>query len=211
MSRPKKSFKSVLGQNTLTAVWDIMKATNLPDEFSRPPADIGSGKHGRISGSQWHTFFTVYLVMALIPLWSTASPRKQAMLDNFMNLVKAIKLATSRSVSLSELQDFTDSYNLFLDGMMELYPWAPYLPNHHITKHFPFFMKLWGPVFAYSTWIVERTNHLFQRMKTNMKRGMSPDCFQGMSVVKIEIKRWQAKWNEPCSIHIAIQQTSWHF
>lgn len=172
--RTKKSqpFKSILGQNTLRAIWQIMRTTPLPGEFSKPPADIGSGKHGRISGSQWHTFFTVYLVMALIPLWSTDTPRKQAMLENFMRLVKAIKIATSRSVSPPELQDFSDTFNEFLIGMMKLYPWAPYLPTYHICKHFPRFMRLWGPVFAYSTWIVERTNHIFQRVKTNMKRGM---------------------------------------
>lgn len=149
-----------------------MATTSLPEEFDKPPHDIGSGKHGRVSGSQWHSFFTVYLVMALIPLWSTASPRKQDMLVNFMHLVKAIKLATSRSVSHSDLQNFSDSFNDFLVGLMKLYPWASYLPNYHVSRHFPLFMKLWGPTFAYSTWIVERTNHIFQRVKTNMKHGM---------------------------------------
>lgn len=164
---------------------DIMNATSLSETFSKPLSDIGSGKHGRISGSQWHTFFTVYLVMALIPLWSRASPRKRAMLENFMHLVKAIKLATSSSVSLSELQEFSDNYNKFLVGMMELYPWAPYLPNHRISKHFPLFMKRWGPVFAYSSRIVERTNHLFQRVKTNLKRGTQIIVPLGKSYVEI--------------------------
>lgn len=148
-----------------------MEEADIPDEFGKPPPRIGSGKHGRVSGSQWRTFFTVYLVATLVPLWHNGSPRQQEMLNNFMDLVSFVNQVSARSVTPVEIQNTSVTLDRFLSVMMKLYPWAPFLPNHHASTHFPDFMFLWGPIFVSSTWIVERTNHMFQRMKTNMKSG----------------------------------------
>ncbi|KAF8588214.1 hypothetical protein K439DRAFT_1336009, partial [Ramaria rubella] len=150
-----------------------------PSWITPPPSDFGSPSQGKLKADAWCTLCTICLPITLIRLWgcqdrqsqeSLDTDRKFASMTNFMDLVQAILLATSRTLS----QERIDSCLLFMKHyqvvLKDLYPKEHRdKPNLHALLHLPNLLTKFSPVHAWWTFPFERLIGCLQRVKTNQK------------------------------------------
>jgi len=96
------------------------------------------------------------------------------MLHNFMYLVTAIRIASSRVIDNKYINMYETCITGYLEGLKNLYPDASIKPNHHLSLHLGDFMQKFGPVHTYQTFVFEQLNYLMQQMPTNKKHGDVP-------------------------------------
>ena len=137
------------------------------------PKDIGNISHGKLSADEWRMTATVHLVFTLIRLWGhyDESARKRQMLDNYMQLVRAVNIAGSLRISEEDIKEYESSILSYLRGLKDMYKEATIKPNHHIAIHLPEFLRRFGPVHAWRAFAFERFNYLLQNTNTNKKTG----------------------------------------
>ena len=94
----------VLDQSTVDQIRADIAASSFPSWMERPPKNFGSPSHGKLKADQWRTVCTVSLVITLCRLWgsSSATPRQRLLLDNFLNLTRAVDLAARRSMDVED-------------------------------------------------------------------------------------------------------------
>lgn len=174
---------SVLGQLILGEVHADMERMSLPRWVGRAPRNLGSASHGSLSADQWRTACTVNLVVTLTRLWGPLDPshRYRQMLDNFMDLVIATKVANMRVMTQERIATYEVHMSRYLKGIASLYPEFPILPYHHLALHFPRFLKFYGPVHGWRCFPFERYNHMLQQINTNNKFGTCRSIFWSCS------------------------------
>jgi len=151
-----------------------MHRTTLPSWVSPAPRNWGTTERGKLSADQWRALYTIHLPISLIALWSDGTPRYVDMLHNFMYLVTAVHIASSRVIDDEYINTYETCITGYLEGLKNLYPDASIKPNHHLSLHLGDFMRKFGPVHAYRTFAFERLNYLMQQMPTNKKHGDVP-------------------------------------
>lgn len=157
---------AVLGRETLKHIRTDAKTTTVPSWMGSPPSHAGSKRAGKLSADEWRAFL-IYCMITLIPLWCEKGGRYLLMLENFMDLVMAIKLGTSRSISLGQPEAYTFYMRRYLSNLFKLFPETSFKPNHHASLHDGTFLRGLGPVHSWSTWVFERLNALMQSFSTN--------------------------------------------
>lgn len=170
---PPRKEKAVLGRETLKAVRADIATTRLPSWIGRAPVRMGSKRQGKLSADEWRTACTVNLVITLGRLWAvqSASDRQRRMLENFMDLVTATKLATMRSLNAARIKLYHAHMMKYLQGFLELYPDAGFKPNQHISLHLTQMLRDFGPTHAWRCFPFERLNSILQSIDTNKKFG----------------------------------------
>lgn len=171
---PGKGKRSgVLGRETLKAIRSDMDNLELPSWLAPAPRHPGEAKQGKFTADQWRTFCTVNLTLTLNRLWGQEVPgsRRRLMLDNFMHLVTAVKLASMRCMTPTRIDDYAFHMHSYLSGLLELYPNTALSPYQHLALHIPHFLEGFGPVQAWRCFSFERYNYLLQNIPTNMKFG----------------------------------------
>lgn len=171
-SLPSQIF---LGFQTCRMLWDDMSTTVLPSWVARVPRHVGNGKHKKLSAAQWKALVTIHLPITLIPLWTTRSGIFEAMLENFLDLVRSIRLATSHKVTDKSIAAYEEVYEKYLKNMCLLFPQATITPIQHAGKHFGLFLHNFGPSCEYNCFAFERLNHFCQQVKTNRRPGELPN------------------------------------
>lgn len=177
-TREKSNQKEhvVLGRVTLAEVWVDMSKTTLPSWIGRAPPRLGDGRHGKLSADQWRTACTVNLVVTLVRLWGLKSPsdRHHQMLDNFMDLVTACKLAMMRKTTPDRIEQFQKHMRQYLKTTKELYVYTALTPNHHLSLHLPQLFENFGPPHAWVCFVFERCLRWLKFIKTSNKFGKLP-------------------------------------
>ena len=149
-----------------------MQRLKLPSWVSRAPAHPGEKKWGKFSADQWHTFCTINLPITLTRLWGgNKDSREHQMLENFMHLVIAVKLASMRSLTPSRIELFEQHMFQYLTTLLELYPGTTITPYQHLSLHFGDMLRRFGPTHGWRCFPFERYNYLLQQIPTNMKFG----------------------------------------
>jgi hypothetical protein len=145
----------------------------LPPWVTRPPEKAGHPQHGKLSADQWRFFCTINLPITLIRLWGSKDPdsRGYKMLENFLDLVTAVELASMLTTSEQRIDDYQSRMHRYITTMKDLYPDAPIPPNYHIALHIPDTMRGYGPVPGYRSWFTERFNFTLQNVNTNGHSG----------------------------------------
>lgn len=161
----------VLGANVLHFIKQDMDRTSLPSWVSPAPRNWGTTERGKLSADQWRVLYTIHLPVSLIALWSGGESRYVDMLHNFMHLVAAVRIASSRAVNDEYIETYETCITSYVEGLKNLYPDASIKPNHHLSLHLGDFMRRFGPVHAHRTFAFERSNYLMQQMPTNKKHG----------------------------------------
>ncbi|KAJ3530036.1 hypothetical protein NMY22_g8740 [Coprinellus aureogranulatus] len=163
----------ILNAIVLMEVVNDIKKTSLPNWIAPPPQNLGSKKQGKLSADQWRTICTISLVVTLIRLWSGGGPFSTAKrwLDNFLDLVIAIRYTTKRSVSDESISVVEEHILKYLQGLVELFGPEVLTINHHLSLHLPDFLRRLGPVHGWWTFAFERYNGIIQRFNTNNKFG----------------------------------------
>lgn len=173
---PKKraTGRAVLGREILSEVWSDMQKTTLPTWVTRAPKTAGSSRVGKLSADQWRVFCTVNLVITLVRLWGPepADSRSRQMLGNFMDLVIATKLATSRTMTTAGIAEIHSRFRAYLSAVLLLFPKASLVSNHHLTLHLPTLFRLFGPTHSWRCFPFERANYILQRIQSNNRFGM---------------------------------------
>ena len=161
-----------LGRQSMDAYKQVREGMQLPSWVSPAPRGFGTAEHGKLSADQWHTVCTIVLPVALIWVWGVSTEgRRFQMLTNFMDLVSAVVLAGLLETSDHHIELYREYMLRYLQQLQELFPEAPFKPNHHYALHIPDFMKLFAAVHSWRSFAFERYNYVLQRMNTNLTFG----------------------------------------
>ena len=146
----------------------------LPSWIGRLPPRIGSSKHGKLSADQLRTVCCINLVTTLVRTWghSPDDSKWREVLNNFMDLVAAVKLAHMRVLTPQQIQDYHHFMHRYLTKMLDLYPHHGLSPVHHLSLHLTKLMEQYGPVHAWRCFPFERYNAVLQGIPTNLKFGI---------------------------------------
>ena len=99
------------------------------------------------------------------------------MLQNYMHLIQALHIGDYRFVNEDSIGQYLHHYKTFLEGYVQLYKEAPVMPNHHLCLHIIKFLRLFGPVHSWRSWVFERFNRLLQQITTNTHFGELFDSY----------------------------------
>lgn len=152
-----------------------MKMVQLPSWLQPAPSTFGITAGGKLSADEWRVVSTVHLTFTLIKLWGglNDSERRKKMLDNYMDLIRAVNIAGSLRISEPDIKAYDDALLRYLNGMKDLYKHATVKPNHHIAIHLSEFLREFGPVHSWRAYAFERFNYLLQSLNTNKQSGTS--------------------------------------
>lgn len=178
-----KDARLVLGKEIMSAVHTDMKKTELPSWISPAPHDWGSTKRGKLSADHWRSICTVHLPITLIRLWGARDSdveadatrtREKEMLDNFMDLVIAVQIASLRHTTPELIKQYEYHAHRYLAQLKTLFKDQALKPNLHALMHIADFMELMGPSHSHNASAFERFIHYMQETGTNMKFGERP-------------------------------------
>ena len=175
---------AVLGKDVMEAVWADMALTELPSWVSKAPSNWGTTTRGKLSANNWKVICTVHLPIMLIRLWGgdDLPDSRKAMLENFMDLVRAVQVANLRSISQKEIELYEYHIFRYVTSFKSLYKLAKVKPIHHAALHYGDIFRGFGPAHTHSAAFYERHIHSMQSKNHNMKLGSSiPDLTLGLS------------------------------
>ncbi|KDQ22719.1 hypothetical protein PLEOSDRAFT_1050850 [Pleurotus ostreatus PC15] len=163
----------VLGKNTLSEVVADMRCTTLPTWVGPGPKHPGAAKGGSLKADEWKTFCIIHRSITLPRLWgaSDIGSRTHEVLQNYMDLVHAIRLATLRELTLEQINTYEFHMHRYLTNLLRLYPGTSIAPYQHLSLHFGTHLRRWGPTHSWRCFSFERFNGLMQHIQTNSKFG----------------------------------------
>ncbi|KZV62522.1 hypothetical protein PENSPDRAFT_591286, partial [Peniophora sp. CONT] len=146
-----------------------MLLTVIPSWYGKAPYHMGDGQHRKASADDWRTFVLVNLVVTMVRLWGgfDKSTRERQLLDNFMHLALATKLAGYRKMSRKIVKLYMENMLAWLQGLLTLFPGVDLASNQHLSLHLPNFLLRLGPTHAWRCFAFERWNFLLQSINTN--------------------------------------------
>ncbi|KAA1475953.1 hypothetical protein DENSPDRAFT_784282, partial [Dentipellis sp. KUC8613] len=158
----------------MTQTWSDMEETQVPSWTSKAPPNWGTTKRGKLSSGEWHLISLIHLPVTLIRLWGHLgeNDRRRQLLDNYMELVKAITLANLHTISPAHILQYDDAISSYLQGYKQLYKDAKINPIHHLAMHHGDEMRSFGPSPATKNGgYYERHIHQLQEINSNKKFG----------------------------------------
>jgi hypothetical protein len=162
----------------MEAIWEDMALTELPSWVSKAPSNWGTATRGKLSANNWRVICTVHLPITLIRLWGAddQSDSRKAMLENFMDLARAVQFANLCSISQKEIEQYEYYIFRYMTSFKSLYKLAKVKPIHHAALHYGNILQGFGPAHTHSATFYERHIHSMQSKSHNMKLGLSiPD------------------------------------
>ncbi|KIO18298.1 hypothetical protein M407DRAFT_84104 [Tulasnella calospora MUT 4182] len=169
-----RSTRTVLGTELIQEIKLDRAITILPTGYRKAPEHMGSKSHGKLSADEWRTLLNIHMVVTIPRIWSKEpeGSRLAQMLDNFIHLVTASRLATARIASPDHSKCCLEHMVKYLEGIVKLFPMEPLVPNHHLAVHIPAdFLDVIGPIQPWSANIFERLNGILQKIPTNHRFG----------------------------------------
>lgn len=161
----------------MQAVWDDMKRTRFLTWIRPAPPNWGTAERGKLSADQWRVICTIHLPITLIRLWGNETGRKRELLEHFMDLVSAVRIANMRVSSQKQILAYNHYIFRYASRCAKLYPDETLKPTLHAALHLGDTLELFGPVHAISAPFYERCINFFHRMNTNQKLGLSTVYF----------------------------------
>lgn len=152
-------------------IWADMEQTQLPSWIGYAPRNWGTQERGKLSANQYRIICSIHLPITLIRLWDKEVGRKKDMLENFMHLVAAVRIANMRVSSQNHIQAYNHHIFRYVEGIKMLFPTHKLRPNAHGALHIGDIMELFGPIHAHNTSFYERYINFLHRVNTNGKMG----------------------------------------
>ncbi|KAI0363300.1 hypothetical protein BV20DRAFT_1058164 [Pilatotrama ljubarskyi] len=97
-------------------------------------------------------------------------------LDNFLKLCTAIRLFLLDVISEAQLQEADKLIREYCVELIELYGPDVIRPNHHYATHTAEFIRDYGPLRGYWTFVFERLNKILKAYETNNHEGGEIEC-----------------------------------
>lgn len=167
----KRSRNRILGRDRLQKIWEDMTDITLPSTVTKAPSEVGKSSQPSLGADEWRTFCTINLMISLIALWGNEpkGSRERDILDNFMDLVTAVKIASFRVTSPERRDAYELHMHRYLVGVLKLYPGTTILPNQHKALHVAEQQAKLGPAHVQWCFSFERGNYELQQLNTNNK------------------------------------------
>ncbi|KAF8260760.1 hypothetical protein EI94DRAFT_1811304 [Lactarius quietus] len=160
---------AVLGKDIMEAVWADMAITVLPSWVTKAPSNWGTAAWGKLSANNWRVICPVHLPITLIRLWGDDTPdNRNAMLENFMDLVRAVQYANLRSISQKEIALYEHHISHYMTSFKSLYKDAKVKPIHHAALHYGNVLRGFGPAQTHSAAFYKWHIHAMQSENHNM-------------------------------------------
>ncbi|KAJ3513964.1 hypothetical protein NLJ89_g2648 [Agrocybe chaxingu] len=151
---PPTVHRALLGRDVMHAIWDDMERTRLPTWITPAPRNWGTAERGKLSADHWRVIC-----------------RKKELLDHFMHLVAAVRIANMRVSSDCQIQAYGVHIKSYVKDIRRLYPDQHLKPTHHAALHVQDMLALFGPSHSHSGPHYERYINFFHQMNTNNKIG----------------------------------------
>lgn len=160
---------AVLGTQTIRAIRDDMERMGLPTGYTKAPKHPGEKGGGSFKADEWKAFCTINLPFTLTRLWGSLplDDRRCQMLENFLHLVTAVKIANLRSITDEDINKYEEHMRKYLTGFLKLYPFAALVPYQHLAMHFPDHLRRFGPTHSWRCFPFERYNGIIQNLPSN--------------------------------------------
>ena len=170
----KTKKKIILNKSVLQEVIRDMAITALPSRVGRVPANVGSAGAGTLSADQWRTLCMVHLVITLTRIWGhfPGEDRRRQMLDNFLDLVTAVRYANVRRTSMGRIATYRYHVFRYVRELRRLFPEQDLVPNHHLALHFGEVLEGFGPSHAYWAFPFKRLIRIIRQAKVNYRHGI---------------------------------------
>jgi hypothetical protein len=91
------------------------------------------------------------------------------MLDNFMDLVIACKLAMMQKMMPDHIKRFQKHMHWYLETTKQLYMYSTLTRNHHLSLHLPQLFENFGPPHAWLCFVFEHCLCWLKFIKTSNK------------------------------------------
>jgi hypothetical protein len=165
---------NVLGKLSLEEVRSDMEKLKLPTWFKTAPKHPGDVRWGKFKADEWKAFCTVNLPITLTRLWGLKPKhdRQYQMLENFLHLVTAVTCANQRKLTDDTIKLYDLHISAYLNGFVQLFPFANITPYQHLSLHFSSHLRRWGPTHSWRCFAFERYNGVLQALPTNNKFGL---------------------------------------
>lgn len=162
---------AVLGRDIMETVWNDMKKSLLPSWISPAPHNWGTKTRGKLSADNWRVVCTIHLPITLIWLWRGETERKKQLLENFMELVTAVRIANMRVSSPSQADAYDRHIFLYVRALPSLFPHHPLRPIHHAALHVGDGIRRFGPIHAHNASHYERHISFLHQININNQVG----------------------------------------
>ncbi|RXW11977.1 hypothetical protein EST38_g13878 [Candolleomyces aberdarensis] len=166
-----RSSDALLGKDMMDTVWKDMDRIRLPSWITPAPYDWGTVRRGKLSADNWRIICCIHLPITLIRFFGFSEGRTKDLLDNFMDLVSAVRLATMRRSSPVQIAEYNRHIIKYTKGTLKLFPEYSVLPSHHAALHIGDMLQQFGPKHAHDSPHYKRYIHFFHHMNTNHKIG----------------------------------------
>ncbi|RXW16634.1 hypothetical protein EST38_g9220 [Candolleomyces aberdarensis] len=163
----RPNANAFLGSDVMAAVYDDMARTRLPSWITPAPRDWGTIRRGKLSADNWRIVCCIHLPITLIRLFGASDGHPRALLDNFMDLITAVRIATMRSSSAPHVETYNKYILKYTKSALELFPDYNILPSHHAALHIGAMLARFGPKHAHDSPHYERYINFFHHMNTN--------------------------------------------
>jgi hypothetical protein len=159
----------------------VIAETDTPAWVHHVPSNYGEAAAGSMKADQMRLMLTIYLPIALVILWAEQkgpdAAHFSALLEHGMALFQAVTILCRHATSPERATAYREYMKEWVDGLYTCYPhtrFHPKRPNLHIAFHLYDFMLLWGPVFSWWAFPVERLIGVLQKFKSNGRLGGKP-------------------------------------
>lgn len=158
---------AVLSVDVMQAIWGDMTRTCLPSWITPAPRNWGTAKRQKLSAGNWRVIATVHVPVSLIWLWKDEDGRKLDLLEHFMDLVTAVRIANAGCPQDGQVDEFEACIFRYVKNITRLYPSERLKPVHHVSLHMPQQLRDTGPAPSYSSAHYECYIGHFHQINTN--------------------------------------------
>ncbi|MBW0591148.1 hypothetical protein O181_130863 [Austropuccinia psidii MF-1] len=171
-----------LKKDKLEVLQQVINQTKVPSWFSHLPRKFGFENFQTLKAAEWQILMTLYLPLALVPLWRSKIPHreervkfpgnylhKDLLLKSLISLVTLTNMLLRTSIHEEDLDKIESTTKIYCQTLCLGWSTIKYKPNLHLTQHLPRVIKELGPPRSLAVWAYERMNHTFGDIPRNNK------------------------------------------
>lgn len=167
----QKPAKSYISAEELREIQSDITSVITPSWFTKVQPTFGEICNGKLKADEWRSLFTVYLPLTFLRLWGGMSDRR-LQLKSVLLLSIIVTITCSTRVSNDTIELLEAVIPRYLHFLRVLgHGTSNLVPNHHLSLHLPFFMRLHGPSRSHWAFPVERLIGKLQRSLHNPRIG----------------------------------------
>ncbi|KAI7958397.1 hypothetical protein MJO29_006614 [Puccinia striiformis f. sp. tritici] len=155
--------------NYLKVLREVNTQFTLPSWIGRVPSTIGSAKGGKLKADEWVILFEIIMIPALVRiLFETSSDTFQiGVFQNLLHLTSVTNIVRALEITTDDIEALRFHLTAYRQGLLEIFPSFPTMPNHHYALHLPDCLLQFGLAPQWTAWSFERLNGALASIPTN--------------------------------------------